>query len=768
MVFAPHVAMTKPERKSNSLMKRRSIIQSAVLACLAVLPGLAQTIGGGVCNSSALSGTYEILLTGRQVTAAGTTSKLFQAVGTAAFNGLNTVTWTLTANTAGASLSTGTPLSYTGSYSLQSNCMGQVSITGGTTATFTLEAYAFNSTTQKAGSFAVIGSDANYAYNGTGSIQPATCPTTIAGAHEFNATGSTLSGGAVTGALDVAGVLQFDGQGNLTASWTQVANLTSTAIAATGTYSVNSTCLASATLTDAASNKYTVSMSLNSASPAFALTVASPSEMFDGSGAAVQVATPAGCSLSSLSGPYELNLTGRATPGGVTTKTLMSNGVATFDGAGKVAFALTGNAVNGSQSFGTPLSYSGTYSLPSSCQGSISLTSGDTATFSMVAYSLNATSAFASSFQLVGADANYNFNGGGTVQPAACAASTLSGAWSFNATGFTLSGSTNSGILDVAGLIQFDGQGNATATWTQLSNTATTNVSANGTYSVTGACLGSISLTDTAANKYSGTLSVSGLTAGSVLLAVSNPQLVFTGSGRPGFGNPGLAAVNAASFVASETPAGSIFSIFGSNLATKEGQATALPLPTTLVTTSVTVNGEPAPLFYAGPTQINAQMPEDINPGVATVVVKVGSAANNTTSNAVAVTVPAVGTPGVLVYGNNRAVVINADGSVNSPTSPAKVGEIVVAYFTGGGPVNASGTLTTGAGSPGGLSPVSGPNSATVGGVDATVKYMGLTPGSVGLYQANLVIPAVSTADHPLVLTISGQASNNPLIAVTK
>ncbi len=177
----------------------------------------------------------------------------------------------------------------------------------------------------------------------------------------------------------------------------------------------------------------------------------------------------------------------------------------------------------------------------------------------------------------------------------------------------------------------------------------------------------------------------------------------------------------------------------------------------------MTVNGEQAPLFYVDPNQINAQMPEDIKPGVATVVVKNGSS----TSNAAAVTIPSTGTPGIVVYGNNRAVVVNQDNSVNSPTSPAKVGDTLVAYFTGGGPVNAAGTLVTGSGAPAGLSPVTGPNTVTVSGNSAMIVYVGLTPGSIGLYQANFVVPKVAAGDHPLVITISGQASNNPLIAVS-
>jgi uncharacterized protein (TIGR03437 family) len=464
-----------------------------------------------------------------------------------------------------------------------------------------------------------------------------------------------------------------------------------------------------------------------------------------------------------LTGTYEFTLSGRLAPGGIPTKILVSDGAAVFDGQSKVTFNLTSNAVNGSQAFGMQVVYSGTYSVQANCQGSITITNGDTASFSLVAYSVNATTQQARSFTLVGTDANYAYNGGGNVQPSACAVSTLSGTWPFSATGNLLSGASNTGAADIAGVLQFDGQGNVTANWTQASNTPTVNVSATGTYSVTSACLGSITLTDTASNKYAGSVSIFGTAEANFELVAATPQLIFIGAGRAASVNPEQAVVNAASFLPDQTPAGNVFSIFGVNLATGTGQATSVPLTTTLLTTTVTVNGELAPLFYVSANQINAQMPEDIAPGVATVIVKNGAS----TSNAASVIVPATGTPGIIVYGNNRAVVVNQNGSVNSPTSPAKVGDILVAYFTGGGPVNASGPLVTGAPTPGGLSPVTGAYTVKVSGVAATVNYVGLTPGSIGLYQANFVVPKVAAGDHPLVITIAGENSNNPLIAVS-
>jgi uncharacterized protein (TIGR03437 family) len=759
--------LRRPERKSwvksavvkgeHYLMKRWYTTLLPFLFCLPAAPALAQTaIGSSPCTSSALNGTYQFLLNGRQVTATGTTSKVLQAVGTASFDGLSKVTLTLTANTVTTVQTLGTPLVYSGSYSLQANCVGSISITSGDTATFTLEAYNLGR------SFAVIGSDATYAYNGTGNVQPATCPATLTGVHEFNGTGNTFSGVSLVSVLDVAGVLQFDAQGNLTANWTQVSNLATTTVTATGTYSVNSTCLGSATITDAAKNKYTVSFSIYSAAPDFALTIASPQSLLSGYGSAAQVTTGGGCSASTLNGTYEFLLGGRLTAAGVVTRILSADGTAAFDGQSKVTFTMTSDVVNGSQIFGTPLVYSGTYSLQSNCQGSINITSGDTATFAVVAFSIDNTQR-ARSFTLVGTDASYAYNGSGNVQPAACAVSTLSGTWPFSAVGNPLSGSAITGVVDLAGVLQFDGQGNVTANWTQASNTASTNVSATGTYSVTAACVGSVTLTDSAGNKYAGLASVFGVAGQTVQLVATGPQVIFTGAGRAAGVNPGQAVVNGASSVSESTPAGSVFTIYGVNLATRVDQPTSVPLPTTLLNTSVMVNGELAPLFYVDPNQINAQMPEDIKPGAATVVVKNGSS----TSNAVAVIVPATATPGISVYAGNRAVVVNPNGSINSPNAPARVGDVVVAYFTGGGPVSAAGPLVTGAPTPGGLSPVTGANTVKVSGVEAVINYMGLTPGSIGLYQANFVIPRVAAGDHPLVITISGQASNNPLISLS-
>lgn len=341
----------------------------------------------------------------------------------------------------------------------------------------------------------------------------------------------------------------------------------------------------------------------------------------------------------------------------------------------------------------------------------------------------------------------------------------MSGEYTFTANGFTESGTAQNGSLDEAGILQFDGQGTVTATYTDTQGGATpVSEKASGTYTLGSGCSASATLTDSSGNSNAWNFVINGAHGETLELLAANATFVRGGGAHTAFTNPSQAIGNVASYAYSATPPGSVFALFGQNLATKPAGAVTTTLPTKLLDTTVTVNGELAPLFYVDPGQIDAQMPWDI-PGnaVASVIVTNGTSA----SNAAAVYVPATGTPGISTYGNNRAVVVNADGKVNSASDQAKVGDEVVVYFTGGGPVQATGTLTTGSPAPGGLSPVTEDNSITVDSQSATVVYMGLTPGSIGLYQANFIMPQIAKGAYPVVITIDGHASNNPVMNVS-
>jgi uncharacterized protein (TIGR03437 family) len=128
--------------------------------------------------------------------------------------------------------------------------------------------------------------------------------------------------------------------------------------------------------------------------------------------------------------------------------------------------------------------------------------------------------------------------------------------------------------------------------------------------------------------------------------------------------------------------------------------------------------------------------------------------------------------PGIITYGGLlRAVAEDFTSSPNGilvgPSAPARPGDELVVYLTGGGAVQpSSGTWTTGALAPPGQSPVTAPYSVTIGGLPAPTAYLGLTGGFIGLYQLNVQVPALPTGDHTLVITVNGKASVSALISV--
>jgi uncharacterized protein (TIGR03437 family) len=246
---------------------------------------------------------------------------------------------------------------------------------------------------------------------------------------------------------------------------------------------------------------------------------------------------------------------------------------------------------------------------------------------------------------------------------------------------------------------------------------------------------------------------------GGVVLDVLVPEVVpFAIGPAPRVSSGGV--VNAASFLPAIAP-GSLITVFGSDLASTTASASSTPLPQTLGGLSITVNGRAIPLVYASPTQINAQMPYEIAPGPATLIVY----ARGVAGDPVPITVGR-SAPGIFQWGDKRAVVQNQDFSLNTPQKPAAVGSVIVAYLTGQGALDNA--VTTGAAAPANpLSKAALPVAATLGGKPADVLFAGLTPGFVGLLQVNLKVPGLGAGDHPLVITLGGVASNPALVAVS-
>jgi uncharacterized protein (TIGR03437 family) len=218
---------------------------------------------------------------------------------------------------------------------------------------------------------------------------------------------------------------------------------------------------------------------------------------------------------------------------------------------------------------------------------------------------------------------------------------------------------------------------------------------------------------------------------------------------------------------------GSVGSIFGGNLAAGTAAAPAPgpetaqanPLPQSLGGVSVMLGSRLLPLFFVSPSQINFQLPADVQPGATTLtVVSAGSA--NVTAN-VTVVQDAPGLFPQVVNGQTFALAFHADGTLVTQASPARIGELLTVYGTGFGPTNP--------GRPEGFavpaSPVynvTDPVSVAIGSDTLTPSSAFALAGSVGVdaVQFTLADQSLSGTNTSLSLTVNGQQSNSVLLPV--
>lgn len=252
---------------------------------------------------------------------------------------------------------------------------------------------------------------------------------------------------------------------------------------------------------------------------------------------------------------------------------------------------------------------------------------------------------------------------------------------------------------------------------------------------------------------------------------------------------PSVVSVDAASYARASSP-GQIEAAFGIGFpaaANITALAATTPLPTRLSNVSVRVNNVLAPLFFvgvggaqgSGAFQINYQVPYQAQPGVAKVEVLNNDAVVTTGYLTVGATAPGVFT--VTATGKGQAVALNQDFSLNgdpaqnSAAKPEARGRIVTFFANGPGgqfinPANNQ-ALTPISGAPTPASPIYATASTpivTVGGVPATVAFSGLTPGLVGLWQLNVMIPATAPVGNavPVVIKLGRRVTNQTTIAV--
>ena len=205
----------------------------------------------------------------------------------------------------------------------------------------------------------------------------------------------------------------------------------------------------------------------------------------------------------------------------------------------------------------------------------------------------------------------------------------------------------------------------------------------------------------------------------------------------------------------------SIVSIFGSGLARSSQGVTAADivnntLPVELNSTRVYVMNSPAPLLYVSVGQVNFLIPgNQLDGDVQIRVVREGLTGPEVTVTLVDAA------PALFQTAVGYAIAAHLDNSLIAPGSPAQAGEIIVVYACGLGrtlPNPAPGAIPQSAAVIQRLSDLK----VYLGGAaiePASILYAGLTPGSAGLYQINLVLPDNPGTDPEIRVAIADQSS---------
>ena len=287
------------------------------------------------------------------------------------------------------------------------------------------------------------------------------------------------------------------------------------------------------------------------------------------------------------------------------------------------------------------------------------------------------------------------------------------------------------------------------------------------TFAVTGSATVNPTSTITDANGIASTAVQAGANPGPITITASSQgfSTVFNLTSRlPGPTN--VSFLNGASFQPGIAP-GSIATITGTGIATGvQGTVTAGtlvgPLQNSLAGVSVTFNGTTAPIYSVsninGNEQVTVQVPFEVAPGTATVVINAAGGGSGTINN---VTIQSL-SPGVfqLPGAGNFAVLVRPDGSFVSQDNPIRRGEVIRLYATGLGQVGPTPTSTNRVGVANQdvlASIVVGLNNQGIPFISARTL-----PGVVGVYEVAFQVPPDTAAgpSQPIGLIVTDSAGN--------
>jgi uncharacterized protein (TIGR03437 family) len=225
--------------------------------------------------------------------------------------------------------------------------------------------------------------------------------------------------------------------------------------------------------------------------------------------------------------------------------------------------------------------------------------------------------------------------------------------------------------------------------------------------------------------------------------------------------------VNNASSAKGAVAPGSLASVYGSYPVNPAVQASSVPFPVDLDGLSMQFGGIQAPLLYASSGLVNLQVPWEL---AGQSQVDVIPSANGQTGPSFALSL-ATFAPGIFStngQGTGQGAILDGSYKIVDASNPAVVGNTIVQiYCTGLGPVtNQPATGSPALGDP--LSETTTIPVVTVGGIQALVSFSGLTPGGVGLYQVNALVPKGTGVGSSVAVTITigGAMSNTVTIGV--
>jgi len=234
------------------------------------------------------------------------------------------------------------------------------------------------------------------------------------------------------------------------------------------------------------------------------------------------------------------------------------------------------------------------------------------------------------------------------------------------------------------------------------------------------------------------------------------------GGAAPEFNAAGV--VSAASFDGGGVSPGQLVTIFGRNLGPVVGARGWLDQGERLVTDlgglEVRFNGKAAPVVFGSAFQTTVVAPFSIATAeLVTIEVRYYGSAVSLPGVPVTSTRPALFT--AAATGRGQAAALNEDATVNSEQNPARAGEIIVLYGTGGGlldPAVQDGQVIEPP-----LPKLVHPVAVTIGGLSAEVLYAGPAPAQIpGVIQVNARIPVETAVGPAIPVAISAGGRQSP------